>query len=281
MPLTISKAIDAFYFERTKRNHFWTEGQEGQTRLKNLKVGVAGLGGMGSNIAEIFARLGVGHFNLADNDTIEVSNINRQVIASISSVGEKKLDASVKEIINIDPSITLNKFSEGITESNAESFVKGMDVVINEIDVLHIPEQIYLLNAARKIGIPVYTTLVVGVGIHFYKYSPTSSFTPEDFLGPLLADSSLENLLAVLGHPLPEYMQGSNLDAFIHEIKVHGGIPIFGASCYLGQSLLAIRVLNDLGYIRGGDRAPKTPELPEFLVLDPLTLEFKTASVKK
>lgn len=280
MPLTISKAIGDFYFERTKRNHFWTQGVEGQTRLKNLRIGIAGLGGMGSNIAEIFSRLGVGHFNLADNDIIEVSNINRQVIASIATIGEKKLDTSVKEIINIDPSITLNKFPEGINAQNADAFVEGMDVVINEIDVLHIQEQIHLLNAARKKGIPVYTTLVVGVGIHLYKYSPTSSFTPEDFLGSLIKDSSLENLLAVLGHPLPAYLQDGNLNDFIDEIKNRGGIPIFGASCYLGQSLLAIRVLNDLGYIRGGTSAPKTPELPEFLVLDPLTLELKTANVK-
>lgn len=276
---THKKNTENYYLERTKRNQFWTRGQQGQLNLRNLKVGVAGLGGMGSNIAEIFARLGVGHLRLADPDIIEVSNINRQVIANLNTLGSSKLEACASEISSIDPEIKLEKFPQGITGENAETFVSGLDVVINEIDVLHMDKQLHLLNAARKQGLAVYTTLVVGVGIHLYKYSPTSSFTAEDFLGSLLKDSSLDNLLKVLGHPLPDYMQNQNLNEFKNEIETNGGIPIFGASTYLGQSLLAIRVLCDLGFIRSSDTAPKTPSLPEFLVLDPLTLEFKTAVI--
>ena len=54
------------YLERTKRNHFWLGGIEGQQKLKDLRVGIAGLGGMGSNLAEIMLRLGVGHIKIAD-----------------------------------------------------------------------------------------------------------------------------------------------------------------------------------------------------------------------
>jgi molybdopterin/thiamine biosynthesis adenylyltransferase len=61
--------LDA-YLERTKRNLFWTGGTEGQLRLRKLKIAVAGLGGMGSNIAEILVRLGVGHLKISDPDTI-------------------------------------------------------------------------------------------------------------------------------------------------------------------------------------------------------------------
>ncbi|HEX7676449.1 MAG TPA: ThiF family adenylyltransferase [Bdellovibrio sp.] len=270
---------DEQYLERTKRNQFWMKGTEGQLALRNLKVGVAGLGGMGSNIAEIFARLGVGHLRLADPDVIEVSNINRQVIANMRTVGMTKLEASCSELLNIDSTLDLKKFPEGISEENAEDFVKGLDVVINEIDVLHVDKQMALLNAARKHNIPVYTTLVVGVGIHLYKYSPTSSFTAYDFLGGILRDSSLDMLLETLGQPLPAYMQDENLQAFKDEITNRGGIPIFGASTYLGQSMLVIRVLSDLGRLRGVKGLPETPSLPEFLVLDPLTLELKTALI--
>lgn len=268
------------YLERTKRNQFWTRGVDGQLALKKLKVGVAGLGGMGSNIAEILVRLGVGHLHLADPDTIELSNLNRQVIANLSTVGQLKLDASIKELLNIDPETSIRGFPEGINEANAEAFVKGMDVVINEIDVLHIDSQLYLLEAARKANIPVYTTLVVGVGIHLYKYSPTSNFTPRDFLGGLLEDPSLDNLIRTLGEPLPEYLQGESLAEFKREVVTNKGIPIFGASTYLGQSLLVIRALTDQGYLRTVGKIPVTPCLPEFLVLDPLTLELKTAVIK-
>lgn len=267
------------YLERTKRNQFWTRGTEGQLKVQKLKVGVAGLGGMGSNIAEILVRLGVGHLRIADHDVIEISNFNRQVIANLTTLGKTKLEASAQELLNIESDLELSKFPEGITEENADHFVKGLDVVINEIDVLHIPHQIHLIKAARKHNVPVYTTLVVGVGIHLYKYSPTSEFRGEDFLGSLLSDSSLDNLISVLGHPLPSYLQNSDLQEFKHEINHRGGIPIFGASTYLGQSLLVIRALHDLGLLRGAEGLPETPCLPEFLVLDPLTLELKTAVI--
>lgn len=279
MATALEKAVKDFYLERTKRNQFWTRGQEGQLKVKKLKIGVAGLGGMGSNIAEIFARLGVGHLRLADPDIIEASNINRQVIANTRTLGKTKLEACVQELNGIDPEIELAKFPDGITADNAEEFVKGLDVVINEIDVLHMDTQMHLLRAARKHGLAVYTTLVVGVGIHLYKYSPTSDYTAEDFLGTLLKDASLDNLLNTLGQPLPAYMQNQDLADFKNEIVSNGGIPIFGASTYLGQSLLAIRVLSDLGCLRSSETAPPTPCLPEFLVLDPLTLELKTALI--
>lgn len=279
MSILLNESIQNFYSERTKRNHFWTQGLSGQEEIRKLKVGVAGLGGMGSNIAEILARLGVGTLRLADPDTIEVTNLNRQVIANINTVGQKKIDACVNEIMTIDPGIALQKFPMGITKENADSFVEDMDVIINEIDVLHIPEQLYLLNAARKKGIFVYTTLVVGVGVRLYKFSPFSDFTPEDFFGNLVTNPNIDNLIRVFGTPLPNYLKDHNLESFKAEIETNGGIPIFGASTYLGQSLLAIRVLTDLGFIRNSKSAPKTPELPEFLTLDPLTLELRTDRV--
>jgi len=281
MHATKTDKVIETYLERTKRNLFWTGGNEGQLKLRELKVAVAGLGGMGSNIAEILVRLGVGHLNVSDPDTIELSNLNRQVIANLKTIGMTKLEACLQELRNIEPSLGLKTFPEGINEKNADAFVEGMDIVINEIDVLHVDKQIHLLEAARKRNIPVYTTLVVGVGIHLYKYDPKSDFTPRDFLGGILKDGSLEMLLKTLGQPLPSYMQGKNLEDFKEEIQNRAGIPIFGASTYLGQSLLVIRALADQGCIRGGAELPRTPSLPEFLVLDPLTLELKTAVIEK
>lgn len=271
---------DNLYFEATKRNHFWVGGPEGQQKILNLKIGIAGLGGMGSNIAEIFARLGVGLLRITDPDTIDRSNLNRQVIANETTIGMKKAVASFQEISKIAKHAKIEYSTEGIQKENVESFVSGLDVVINEIDVFHIDKQLYLLNEARKNNICVYTTLVVGLGIHLYKYDPKSNFTPEDFLGTIIENKTPQNLVDRLGGPLPEYMQQKTLEQFIKQIS-EGNVPIFGASTYLGQSLLAIRVLHDLGLISVHKEAPKTPSLPKFLVLDPLTLEFKIAEILK
>lgn len=268
------------YHERTKRNHFWVGGTEGQDAIRNLKIGVAGLGGMGSNIAEIFARLGVGYLRITDPDTIERTNINRQVIAFEDTIGKKKAEASANELKKIAKELVIDVSTEGIQSSNVEKFIEGLDVVINEIDVLHMDKQLLLLEAARRKRINVYTTLVVGLGIHLYKYGYESEYTPKDFLGYILQNPTAENLVERLGGPLPSYLQNKNLDGFVNQIK-NGDVPIFGASTYLGQSLLAIRVFYDLGIINPGSDVPKTPTLPKFLVLDPLTLQFRVAEVKK
>jgi molybdopterin/thiamine biosynthesis adenylyltransferase len=268
------------YFERTKRNHYWVGGSEGQEKILSLKIGIAGLGGMGSNIAEIFARLGVGFLRITDPDTIERTNINRQVIAFEDTVGRKKAEASAIELKKIAKELVLDVSTDGISENNVEKFVDGLDVVINEIDVLHMDKQILLLEAARRKKINVYTTLVVGLGIHFYKYAWDSDYSPRDFLGHILNNPTAENMVDRLGEPLPEYLQGKNLDSFVDQIK-NGNVPIFGASTYLGQSLLAIRVFHDLGVISAGKKVPKTPALPKFLVLDPLMLQFKVAEIAK
>lgn len=268
------------YAELTKRNHFWVDGTEGQNKIRDLKIGVAGLGGMGSNIAEIFARLGVGYLRLTDPDIIERSNINRQVIAYEETIGKKKSLTSAEDIKKISNDILIDVSTEGIQEHNVEAFVEGLDVVINEIDVFHIDKQILLIEAAHKRGIIVYTTLVVGLGIHLYKYDPKSNYTAADFLGTIINDSSIENLANRLGQPFPRYMTGPVLSEFINHVKTDG-VPIFGASTYLGQSLLAIRVLFDRGLLSmEASKIPKTPCLPQFLVLDPLMLDFKVAEIK-
>lgn len=264
------------YEIRTQRNHFWVGGREGQNRLKSLRIGVAGLGGMGSNIAEIFARLGVGYLRITDPDIIERSNLNRQVIDFENTIGLKKAEVSAAEIRNISKDIQVDYSTDGIQEHNVDTFTEGLDVIINEIDVYHIDKQLLLVESALKKNIPVYTTLVVGLGVHLYKFDPKCDYSPEQFYGYILKNPTIDALVNRLGHPLPHYLSGANLRDFVTQVQ-QDGVPIFGASTYLGQSLLSIRVLNDLGLLSVS--SSKTPCLPHFLVLDPITLEFTTASV--
>src|SRR5579885_1466985 len=89
------------YEERTCRNHFWIGGPEGQEAIRKLSIGVAGMGGMGANIANHLVRLGVGHLRIADPDTIEATNLNRQVIARKGSLGSLKVDAAIRDLRDI------------------------------------------------------------------------------------------------------------------------------------------------------------------------------------
>lgn len=267
-----------FYNQRTSRNSFWVGGREGQEKIKNLKVAIAGLGGMGSNIAEILVRLGVGYLKIADPDTIDVSNINRQVIANTETIGRKKARASYEELKKIGGDVKIVTFEEGITQDNAEEFVSDVDIVIDEIDVFPLAAHVLLHRAAQKRGLPVYMSFVVGLGIHLYKFdSKASSYTIEDFLlnnGKMIENPTAEFLIERFGHPLPGYMcEHHSLNGFVQKIK-DGQVPIFGASTYLGQSLLCIRALHDAGCLSLDQKIPLTPIMPSFLVLDPLELKI-------
>ena len=82
-------------------------GSEGMEKLKNAKVALFGVGGVGGYVAEALARSGVGNMVLTDNDCVSVSNINRQIIALHSTVGRPKVEVMKERLLDINPEINL------------------------------------------------------------------------------------------------------------------------------------------------------------------------------
>lgn len=261
---------EEIYFERTERNQFYFGDKEGQTKIRNLKIAIAGLGGMGSNVAEALARLGVGHLRIADPDTIDISNINRQVIANRNTVGKSKAHASADEIKTIDPEIELKVFDQGVEESMVDEFVKGCDFVVDEIDVFPLERHIELHKAARKYNIPIYSAYVVGFGIHFYKFQG-EEYKFEDFIGDLhFTDdkNKLDRIVDKFGYPLPNYLNNEQEENF-KKRTLTTGVPIFGPATLMGHSIVATRILVDhLESSILGTGVAKTPIMPEFVKID-------------
>lgn len=102
-------------------------------KLKNAKVGVAGLGGLGSNIVEMLARIGVGNIIIVDYDIVEPSNLNRQNYY-ISQLGELKTDATLKNIKMINPFINVEKVDVFLNKDNSIDVFDGCDIVIEAFD---------------------------------------------------------------------------------------------------------------------------------------------------
>lgn len=271
------------YQERTKRNHFWFGGQLGQERVRKLKIGVAGLGGLGSNIAEALARMGVGQLRIADPDTIDISNINRQVIATSNTVGKSKAATSAAELRTIATDLELAVYEQGVDEEMVEEFVEGCDAIVDEIDVFPLDRHVLLHRAAAKRNIPIYSAYVVGLGIHFYKYHGTQ-YTFEDFLGVPESQwkkPTVELIFDRFGHPFPKYLNSELIERYQNEAK-RDGVPIFGPATLLGHSMVASRLIMDLmrEHIVFKDKLPQTPTMPEFLVLDPVDFTFKVEKMK-
>ena len=110
-------------------------GKDGIEKLKNSKIVLFGLGGVGSYIAEALARVGVGNLIIVDGDIVDITNINRQLIANINTIGKNKAELMKDRISLINPSanvVAISKFVKG--ENDIDFIDETVDYVIDAID---------------------------------------------------------------------------------------------------------------------------------------------------
>ena len=136
-------------------------GKEKQALLKNKVVFVFGLGGVGGFALEALARSGVENFTIVDFDEVSDSNINRQIIALNSTVGEKKAELFKQRLLDINPNIKVNSICDFYNESLKEKiFATKPDYVIDAIDTMR--SKIDLLVYCKENNIPVITSMGAG-----------------------------------------------------------------------------------------------------------------------
>ena len=136
-------------------------GAAGMERLASAKVAVLGLGGVGSFAAEGLARSGVGHLRLFDQDTVSVSNLNRQLIATIQTVGRPKAEAAARRVLEIHPACdVLGREFRYSTETREEFFAEKYDYIIDAIDLVSC--KLDLIETAVSRNVPIISALGTG-----------------------------------------------------------------------------------------------------------------------
>ena len=136
-------------------------GQDSLNTLKNSKVIVFGIGGVGSFTVESLCRCGIGEISLVDFDTIDITNINRQIHAFICNVGKYKVDEMKKRIELINPDIKVNIFKVKLEKDNIDSFnLKYYDYVVDAIDT--ITSKIYLIKYCYENNIKIISAMGAG-----------------------------------------------------------------------------------------------------------------------
>ncbi len=135
-------------------------GQEGQEKLKKARVFVAGAGGLGSPIATYLAVAGVGTIRLADHDTIELSNLNRQILHGDGDIGKRKIDSATRKLKSLNKDITVETIAETITEENIAELVGDCDLIVDAMD--NLPTRYVLNRAAIEKNIPFFHGAVYG-----------------------------------------------------------------------------------------------------------------------
>lgn len=136
-------------------------GTQGMEKLKNAKVAVFGVGGVGGYAAEALARCGIGSIELVDSDTVSVSNINRQIIATTKTVGQYKTDLMATRILEINPKATVTQKVCFFLPENAGDFdFSSYDYVVDAVDT--VTAKIEIILTCKKHNVPVISAMGAG-----------------------------------------------------------------------------------------------------------------------
>lgn len=136
-------------------------GSEGMERLGNSKVAIFGIGGVGSYAAEALARTGIGSLILIDYDTIDVTNINRQIHATSKTVGLPKVDVMRDRLLEINPGLIIEAIQKRYTKDTRQEFLDpSFDYIIDAIDM--VSSKIDLVTSSLEMGIPIISSMGAG-----------------------------------------------------------------------------------------------------------------------
>lgn len=136
-------------------------GVEQVEQLANKRVAIFGVGGVGGYVAEALARTGIGAFDLIDHDTVSVTNINRQIIATMDTVGKNKAEAMKERIHSIHPEAKVKVHDCFFLPENADEFdFDKYDYVVDAVDT--VTAKLEIVERAKKAGVPVISAMGAG-----------------------------------------------------------------------------------------------------------------------
>lgn len=136
-------------------------GKEAMEGLENKRVAIFGIGGVGGYVCEALVRSGVGHFDLVDNDTVSLTNINRQIIATHSTVGRQKVEVMKERMLDINPNADISIHQCFFLPENANEFpFETYDYVVDAVDT--VTAKIEIIMKCKELGVPVISAMGAG-----------------------------------------------------------------------------------------------------------------------
>jgi molybdopterin/thiamine biosynthesis adenylyltransferase/rhodanese-related sulfurtransferase len=157
----VPKTLTAEQRERYSRHLLLDEvGLAGQQKLLDARVLLLGAGGLGSPTALYLAAAGVGTLGIVDNDDVDLSNLQRQVIHSSERIGVPKVDSAEQTITALNPDVKVNKYPVRLDASNIMEILPGYDIVVDGLD--NFPTRYLLNDASVRLQIPVVSAAILG-----------------------------------------------------------------------------------------------------------------------
>ena len=200
-------------------------GEEKLNKLQNAHVLVVGIGGVGGYAAEFLARTGVGKLTIIDQDVIDSTNLNRQIIALNSTLNMPKVDAMKNRLLDINQNIQVNAIYQQLSADNAEILLGGgYDYIVDAID--SVKDKTDLILTANKLNIPIISALGTGNRLGIPSFSVKDIYkTTDDGLAKVLRkqlrEKGIKSLEVVISDQKPcdlvvKYENERNIGSMVH-----------------------------------------------------------------
>lgn len=147
-------------------------GPQEQERLRQSRVAIPGMGGVGGIHLLTLARLGIGKFRIADPDVFDVPNFNRQIGAEVDSLGRSKAEVMREKALQVNPELDLEVKLDSIHEDNIDDFLEGVDLVVDSVDFFSFEARRLLFRKARQHGIWAITAGPIGFSTAWLVFDP-------------------------------------------------------------------------------------------------------------
>lgn len=229
------------YQQAFSRNIGWVTEEE-QARLRETRVAIGGLGGVGGVHLLTLARLGIGKFSISDFDVFDIVNFNRQIGALTSTVGRPKLEVLSEMLRDINPEVELRVFSEGVTPNNMDAFLEDVDIYVDGLDFFVFEARRATFAACEVKGIPVVTAAPLGLGTALLVFGK-GGMPFDEYFGFSRCNDELELAIHFLVGLSPAMLQrGYVADMSRVNLQERRG-PSCIAACQMCAGVAAVEVL--------------------------------------
>ena len=149
-------------------------GKDGVEKLNKAKVAIFGIGGVGSYVVEGLARAGIGNFVLVDKDEVDITNLNRQIIATHSTIGKPKVEVAKQRILDINPNANIEIYQEFFMPETQGILDESIDYIVDAVDT--VTAKIELIVRANKMNIPIISSMGTGNKLDPTKFEITDIY---------------------------------------------------------------------------------------------------------
>ena len=261
------------YMEEAFSRNIGILTREEQERLANAKIAIPGMGGVGGVHLTTLVRTGATKFHLADFDTFQPVNVNRQFGARVPDFGRPKLEVMAEEALNINPYLEIREFPEGINNANMDDFLDGVDVVLDGLDFFNFDTRRLLFNRAREKGIYVITAGPLGFSAAMLIFSPHAGMGFDEYFN--ISDNMPEEdkYLSFAMGLAPKATQIKYMDLSSVNLESKAG-PSLNIACQLCSAMAAtetVRIILKRGKVR---------PVPSYFQFDPYVQKYHKSRLR-